>query len=79
MTKRFSLLEELFYSVGSTTGDLCLFCSLDILFKRQFRNLLCQIARTFERADVTSTFTSFRAIAYRREEIKIHQNAVLGV
>ncbi|MHC5721913.1 MAG: hypothetical protein ACYTX0_60320 [Nostoc sp.] len=38
MTERYELAAE-FYSVGSTTGDLWLFCSLDISFKRQFREL----------------------------------------
>ncbi|MDZ8035557.1 hypothetical protein [Nostoc sp. DedSLP04] len=32
-------------------------CSVDISFKRQFRDKLCQIARTFERGIVTSTFS----------------------
>ncbi|MEH2339334.1 hypothetical protein [Nostoc sp.] len=48
MTERFLLPEKLFYSVGSTTGDLWLLRSVDISFKLQNRNLLCQIARTFE-------------------------------
>ncbi|MHC5822628.1 MAG: hypothetical protein ACYT04_44020 [Nostoc sp.] len=39
MTKRYELAAELFYSVGSTTGDLCLFCSVDISFKLQFTDL----------------------------------------
>ncbi|MEH1910054.1 MAG: hypothetical protein V7L05_34060 [Nostoc sp.] len=39
MTERCGLVAELFYSVGSTTGDLWLFCSVDISFKRQFRDL----------------------------------------
>ncbi|MBN3949981.1 MAG: hypothetical protein V7K14_10520 [Nostoc sp.] len=47
MTKRYELAAELFYSVGSTTGDLWLFCSVDISFKLQNTDKLCQIARTF--------------------------------
>ncbi|MDF5739402.1 MAG: hypothetical protein PUQ00_28095 [Nostoc sp. S13] len=39
MTERYELAAELFYSVGSTTGDLWLFCSVDISFKPQFRDL----------------------------------------
>ncbi|MBH8564434.1 hypothetical protein I8748_19985 [Nostoc sp. CENA67] len=35
MTERCKLPEKLFYSVGSTTGDLWLFCSVDISFKLQ--------------------------------------------
>ncbi|NDJ25697.1 hypothetical protein GS682_29715 [Nostoc sp. B(2019)] len=57
MTECCKLPEKLFYSVGSTTGDLWLFCSVDISFKRQNTDKLCQIARTFERADVTLTFS----------------------
>ncbi|MBD2531708.1 hypothetical protein H6G97_19760 [Nostoc flagelliforme FACHB-838] len=56
MTERCELVAELFYSVRSTTGDLWLFCFVDISFKRQFRDKLCQIAKTFEHSIVTSTF-----------------------
>ncbi|MFS0518517.1 hypothetical protein ACEYW6_28010 [Nostoc sp. UIC 10607] len=56
MTERCKLAAE-FYSVGSTTGDLWLFCCVDISFKRQFRDKLCQIARTLKHGGVTSTFS----------------------
>ena len=55
MTERFLLPEKLFYSVGSTTGDLWLLRSVDISFKLQNRNLLCQIARTFEQIKITTS------------------------
>ncbi|MEH2013959.1 hypothetical protein [Nostoc sp.] len=55
MTERFLLPEKLFYSVGSTTGDLWLLPSVDISFKLQNRNLLCQIARTFEQIKITTS------------------------